>query len=295
MKIILPLCCVAALTAGVGSVSAAAAKGSAKPGDYKGAAKTAIPQNSFGVYSYDEAQKEAAKKKKALAFIVTDERADDPAVKAAGAKAFWAIEDDAVVLVLRASTAAEWKRLPPNIVAVLTSPDIGKEYPRLVVASEDAGMLLAGMNSSTVIGLDQKKFDKFGKELRKLNAAKAASEDYPPPNPAPAKAPATPPGTTVKPAEKPGAPPGTPAKPTAVTPPAPAPAPVPSGPVVVKNPQAEDWTNADGKTIRAMVVEIDAEALTFQMPDGSKVIYEISKLSDASKKRAADLKAANAK
>ena len=164
---------------------AAPPKAGPKTGDYKGLPKTAIPANSYGVYSYEDAAKEAAKKKKALAFMITDERADDPAVKSAGIKLFWAIEDEAIVTVLRNSTAAEWKRLPPNVIEVLNSPDLGKEYPKLVVANDDASILLAGMNSSTIIGMDAKALDKFGKELKKINPTKSPSADYPPPNPAP--------------------------------------------------------------------------------------------------------------
>src|SRR5262249_50376752 len=159
-------------------------------------------------FSYDDASKEAVKKKKALAFMITDERADDPAIKSAGLKLFWALEDDSVVIVLRASTAAEWKRLPPNVTAVFNSPDLGKDYPKLVVTNDDATVLLAGMNSTTIVGLDAKALDKFGKELKKNNPTKTPSGDYPPPNlaaAAPAVA-AVPPGTTVKPAEKPDAP-----------------------------------------------------------------------------------------
>ena len=286
--------CAATLLAGGFAVNAAPPAKTEKPGDYKGKPKTAIPGNVYGVFSYEDAQKEAAKKKKPLAFLITDERADDPAVKNAGVKAFWALEDDAVVLVLRNSTAGEWKRLPATVNAVLNSPDLGKEYPKFVATTEDASTLLAGMNSSTIIELDAKKFDKFGKELKKLNASKAPSADYPPPAPAGAKppTPATPPGTTVKPAEKPDASPGTPAKP-ATPPPAPAPAPtVPAGPVAIKNPQLENWTNAEGKAIQAKLLQVDGDKVTFEI-GGNPVPYEISKLSDASKKRVEELKSAS--
>jgi hypothetical protein len=148
------------------------------------------------------------------------------------------------------------------------------------------------MNSSTIIGLDAKKLDKFGKELKKLNASKKPSEEYPPPNPAgaaPAGTPPLPAGTTVKPAEKPGAPPGTPA-----TPGSPPPAPAPAGPVAIKNAQQENWTNAEGKVIQAKLIEVDGENITFEI-GGNKVPYQISKLADASKKRIEELKAASQK
>lgn len=290
--VLLPLIALGALHV---SGIAAPPKAGPKIGDLKGLPKTAIPANSYGVFSYEDAAKEASKKKKALAFMVTDERADDPAVKTAGVKLFWALADDSIVTVLRASTAAEWKRLPENVAALLKSPDLGKDYPKLLVTTEDASVLLAGMNSSTIIDLDAKALDKFGKELKKCNAARTPSEDHPPPNPAGAAKPAvaaTPPGTTVKPAGKPDAPPGTPAKPDAGAPPAPATA--PAGPVAIKNAQPEAWTNSEGKEIQAALVEVNGEAIVFEM-GGSKVPYDLSKLSEASKKRVAELVAASAK
>jgi len=290
--VLLPLIALGAL--GVSGI-AAPPKAGPKIGDLKGLPKTAIPANSYGVFSYEDAAKEAAKKKKALAFMITDERADDPAVKSAGVKLFWALADDAIVTVLRASTAGEWKRLPENVAAVLNSPDLGKGFPKLLIANEDASVLLAGMNSSTIIDLDAKALDKFGKELKKINTARTPSEDYPPPNPAAAAKPAvaaTPPGTTVKPAEKPDAPAGTPAKPGAAAPPAPAAA--PAGPVAIKNAQTEPWTNSEGKEIQAALVEVNGEAIVFEM-GGNKVPYELSKLSEASKKRVAELLAASLK
>lgn len=283
----LPLIALGAVCA---SGIAAPPKAALKTGDYRGLPKTAIPSNSYGVFSYEEAAKEAAKRKKALAFMITDERADDPAVKSAGVKLFWALADDTIVTVLRNSTATEWKRLPETISAVLNSPDLGKGFPKLVVANEDATVLLAGMNSSTIIDLDAKALDKFGKELKKINPDKTPSEEYPPPSPAGAKkvAAATPSGTTVKPAEKPDAPPGTSAKPGTAAPAAPA------GPVAIKNAQMETWTNAEGREIKAALVEVNGGAIVFEM-GGSRVPYDLSKLSDASRKRVAELVAASQK
>jgi hypothetical protein len=259
--------------------------GAPKLGEYKGKSHNAIPDNAFGVYSFDEATKEAVKKKKALAIIVTDERADDAAVKVAGAKAFWALEDDAVMVVLRSSTAGQWTRLPDNVQAAIKSADLGKEYPRLVITNDDASTLLAGMASPKLIGLDDKSFNKFGKEVKKLNATKTASTEFPPPSleapkpaaPAPAPAPAA--GT-----------PATPATPApAATPPAPA---APAAPVGLGGSAQEEWTNAAGQTIKATLLEVKGTQITFLMANGNKVPYELNKLSPASQKRVQELSAA---
>lgn len=285
--------------AGGSSVAFAAA---AKPPPVKPpaagkASATAVPADSYGVYTMDQANAEAAKKKKPVTYIITDQRPDEPAVVQGTNKAYWMLRDDSIVVVLRNSTAAEWpKRLPEQAVKYLKAAELGKEYPRLVVMNDDSTVAIAGMVAGKIIELDEKALDKFGKEIKKLNATKEPSADFPPPNPDAAKpaAPATPPGTTVKPAEKPGAPPGTPAKPGVDAPPAPAPAPVPAGPVTIKNAQPESWTNSEGKTIQAVLLEVDGESITFEM-GGQKVPYDISKLSEASKKRVAELKAASLK
>lgn len=240
-----------------------------KPGDYKGAKKDAIPGNVWGVFSYADAQKEAAKKKRALAFLITDERADDPSVKKAGIKAFWAIEEDAVTIVLRNSTQNEWKRLPENVQKSIASADLGKGFPKLVVYNEDSSVALAGMASSKIIEVSEKDFSKFGKEIKKLNISKTAATDFPPPS-SDAVAPAAP---------APPAKPGTPA-------------PTVTGPVTIKDGKVESWTNADGKAIQAALLEVNGDEIVFQI-NGNKVPYALSKLSAASQKRVEEMKAAS--
>lgn len=256
------------------AVPAMAAAADLKTGDYKSAKKDAIPGNVWGVFSYADAQKEAAKKKRALAFLITDERADDPSVKKAGVKAFWAIEEDAITIVLHNSTQAEWKRLPENVQKSIGSADLGKGFPKLVVFNEDASVALAGMASTKIIELSDKDFIKFGKEIKKLNPSKTAAKDFPPPSPdaAPPAAPA--------PAAKPGAP---------VTAP---PAPAVAGPVTIKDAKAESWTNAEGKVIQAALLEVNGDDITFQI-NGKPVPYSLSKLSAASQKRVEELKASS--
>jgi hypothetical protein len=274
-----------ALISSTGFAAAAKPKTPAKPGDYKGLKHDKIPSNAYGVFSFEDAQKEAVKKKKPLVLLYAEEEKDgDAALVAAGVKAFWALEDDAMVVVLHAKTAKEWKRLPESIQAGMKSPDLGKVAPRLLAVTDDATTLLAGMASPAIAELDQKNFDKFGKEIKKLNAIKTPSADYPPPNPAAvaaAKPAATPPTTKVKPAVK------------ADVPPVPASTAV-AGPVTIKNPQSEAWTNAEGKVIQAALVEVNGDAIVLEM-GGKKVPYDLSKLSEPSKKRVAELRAANAK
>ena len=261
------------------AVAAPPPKAAPKTGDYKGKPHTAIPDTSYGVYSFDEASKEAAKKKRPLAFIVTDERADDKAVKDAGAKVFWALEDDTIPVVLKASTANAWERLPDPVVKGIKSADLGKEYPKLFVMNDDVSTPLAGMTGAKVISTDEKPFNKIGKELKKLNGTKTASTDYPPPSleaPKPAAAPA--PAATPAPAAMPAPAPAAPA----------APEPAPTGAGLGGSVQ-ETWTNAAGQAIQATLLEVRGNQVMLLMANGNKVPYEISKLSPASQARVKEL------
>ena len=250
----------------------AAAKPPKPPAPGK-ASDTRVPDSAYGVYTMADAAAEAAKKKKPVTYIITDQQPDEPAVMKGTNKAYWMLQDDSVVVVLRNSTAGEWpKRLPETAVKFVKAPELGKEYPKLVVMNDDSTVALAGMTAGKIIGMDEKELDKFGKEIKKLNVGKEVSADHPPPNPEAKPAPAKSPGK-------------------ADAPPVPAPA---SGPVAIKNPQAEAWTNAEGRVIQAALVEVNGASIVFDM-GGSKVPYDVSKLSEASKKRVEQLRAANAK
>jgi hypothetical protein len=123
--------------------------------------------------------------------------------------------------------------------------------------------------------------------VKKLNASKTASTDFPPPEPdavkpavTPAPAATPPPAVAGKAAPAPGAP--------AATPPAPAPV----GPVVIKDAKLENWTNAEGKPLSASLVEVNGDDIVFLI-GGNKVPYSLSKLSAESQKRVEELKAAS--
>jgi len=62
--------------------------------------------------------------------------------------------------------------------------------------------------------------------------------------------------------------------------------------ILIKDGKTEAWTNTDGKTIQATLAEVAADKVVFVI-NGSRVDYELAKLSDASKKRVAELKAAS--
>lgn len=266
------------------TASAAAAKPTApvKPPAKGAEEKTAPPQDSYGAYSFDKAKAEAEKKKRPIAIIISDERADDAAVKAATNKSYWTFWDDAVVVVLRASTADAWSRLPDPVQKAVRSPDLGKGYPRLVGFDEEATTPLMGMKSDQIITSDGKTMDKIAKALKAANKTKAPSTDFPPPSLAePAKpAPATPPAAA-KTETKPGATP------------APAPAPAVPAVILIKDGKPESWTNTQGQAIQATLAEAGADKVVFVMANGARVDYEVAKLSDASKKRVEELKAAS--
>jgi hypothetical protein len=255
----------------------------------KGAAeKTNPPTDAYGAYSFDKAKAEAEKKKKPIAILLTDERADDAAVKAATNKSYWTFWDDAVVVILRNSTADAWGRLPDPIQKAARTKELGTGYPRLVGFDESATTPLMGMKPEQLVTTDEKSLDKIAKSFKNANKTKAPLADFPPPSLVePAKpAPATPPATA-KTETKPATPGATPA------PPAPAPATAAPAIILIKDGKPESWTNAQGQTMQATLAEAGADKVVFVMPNGTRMDYDIAKLSDASKKRVEELKAAS--
>ena len=51
----------------------------------------------------------------------------------------------------------------------------------------------------------------------------------------------------------------------------------------------QTWTNAEGKTLKAAVKKADDENVSFVMPNGTVVKYPLSKLSEESRKKIAEL------
>jgi hypothetical protein len=243
-----------------------------KPGDYRAAKKDSIPGNVWGIFTFADAQMEAAKKHRALTFLVLDESAKDAALSKAGVKTFWALEDDSTLVVLRSQNAGEWRRLPDPVQKAVTAPSFGKDYPRLIAATDDGAVILASLPKEKIVSLTDRELNKFGKELKKLNASKTAATDYPPPsmeeiNPA---------VTDTKAKDMPAPP-----------------APASAGPVEIKDAKVENWTNADNRAIQAALVEVNGDSVTFLI-NGAKIPYAIGKLSPESQKRVEELKAASA-
>jgi hypothetical protein len=270
---------------------AATSTGAATPPPVKPPAKgafdkTAPPQDAYGVFSFDKAKAEADKKKRPLVFLLTEERADEAASeKAATNRSYWTFWEDAVVVVLRASTAGDWSRLPDAAQKAVKSPDLGKEYPRLVGFDQAGETPLLGMKAAQIVADDEKALDKIAKSLKSANKTKTASVEFPPPSLAEAAKPAP----AAPPAAKPGAPPAAPATPAPAVPP---PAAVPAV-ILIKGAAPENWTNVEGRTIQATLAEAGADKVVFLMPNGGRVDYDLAKLSDASKKRVEELKAAS--
>src|SRR5262245_20798756 len=111
----------------VSNLSAAAAKAPPKPPAAGKAADTKVPDSAFGVYTMTEAAAEAAKRKKPVTYLITDQRPDEPAVIKGTNKAYWMLQDDTVVVVLRNSTAGEWpKRLTEEAMKYAKATELGK-------------------------------------------------------------------------------------------------------------------------------------------------------------------------
>jgi hypothetical protein len=254
------------------ALSTVALGADSKPGDYRGAKKDSIPSNVWGVFTFADAQKEATKKHRALTFLVLDESVKDTALSKAQVKTFWALEDDSTLVVLRSQNAGEWHRLPEPVQKAVKAPSFGNTYPRLVASTDDGSVILGSLTKEKIVSLTDRELNKFGKELKKINATKTASTDFPPPAMEEIK-----PAVVADPKKD-----------------APAPAaPASAGPVAIKDAKVEAWTNSENRAIQAALVEVNGDSVTFLI-NGAKVPYAISKLSPESQKRVEALKAAAA-
>lgn len=229
-------------------------------------------EGRWGVYSFAEAKEEAAKKKRPVALIIQDERAEEASEKEAALRAFWGLAKDCTMVMVTSRLIGEAKERIGGVAhAALTSADIGKGLPRLVVMDQTCEKFLGMMTSDQLIAADEKAMKAFSRQVEDLN--KDPSKAPPPPAAAAAK-PAAAPSAAAK-ADAPAAP--------------------AAGPVIIKEPKPGSWTNAQGVAIQAAVTEITTDKVVFQMANGSKVPYDISNLSEASKKQLEELKAANSK
>lgn len=231
----------------------------------KDEAAKAIPKEAFGVYSFEDAQKQSAKKKDPIVFLLVNERTEDAKVEDAGKITYWGLEKDNTVVVLRPNSAGEWaRRLPAALPAAMNAKDLGKEYPRLVAMDHTGSVVLTSVAAAKLIDGGEDAVKALNKEIKEL-----------------AKNPPKP--TAAAPAATPGAAP------------APAPATGAAGAVAIQGASAEGWTSSDGRTIQATLLEVAADKVVLQLANGSKVDVPLAKLNEASQKRAAELKAASSK
>lgn len=240
----------------------------------------AIPKEKegrYGVYSFEEAKKEALKKKQPLALLVHDAEGKDLEVaeKDAVLRAFWAMEKNATVVIVTSRLMGEAKgRMGDVVYAGLTSAEAGKTVPRLIVMDQAASVVLGNMSKDLIMTTDEKAFKAYSKQMDEANKnpAKAA-----------AAAPASPAVTPAAPGAAPGAAPAPAVAPTA---------PAATGSVVIKDGKPDSWTNTQGQTIQATLLEVAADKVVFLMANGAKVDYPIVNLDAASKAKMDALKAA---
>jgi hypothetical protein len=247
-----------------------ALQGAAKDDDLKPIPKE--KEGRWGIYSYAEAKEEAGKKKRPIAVIYQDERAEEASEKAAVLKTFWGVQKDSTVLVVASRLAPEAKSRIPEAYVALTSAEAGKSLPRLVVMSQDGTVPLGIMTTEQIMASDEKGFKEFIRKMEDANKNPSASKL-----------------TLTTPGAKPAAPA---ASATPATTPGAAPA-APAGPVAIKDPKPESWTSAEGKAVQMTLVSVNGTEATFQMANGKTVPLDVSKLSDASKKRVEELVAAS--
>lgn len=144
-------------------------------------AAKAIPKEAFGVYSFEDAQKQSAKKKDPIVFLLVNERAEDAKVEAAGKITYWGLEKDNTVVVLRPNSAGEWsRRLPAALPAAINAKDLGKEYPRVVVMDHTGSVVLTSVPAAKLIDGGEDAVKALNKEIKEL-AKNPPSPRLPPP------------------------------------------------------------------------------------------------------------------
>ncbi len=232
-------------------------------------------EGRYGIFTIVEAKEEAAKKKRPIALLVQDDRAEETSEKEAVLKAFWGVQKDTTVVVVASRLlSAEKHRIEGAPYDALTSAEIGKKLPRLAVVSSDAKVVLGIMTADEIMAADEKTYKAFSKKVEDANKNPSAS------------------AVTLTPAS--GAKPATPAAaPGAAPAPAPAAPAAPAGPVAIKDPKPESWTDSQGRVVQATLVEVNGPQVTLQLANGNKVPFDLSKLSDASQKRVQELLAAS--
>ncbi|MEZ0388852.1 MAG: hypothetical protein ACAI34_17390, partial [Verrucomicrobium sp.] len=168
----------------------------------------AIPKEAFGVFSYEDAKKQSAKKKDPIVFLYINERTEDAKIEEAAKIAYWGLEKDNTIVVLRPSSTGEWKRrLPENMAAAINAKDLGKEYPRLVAMEYTGAVVLKSIAAGAIIDGGEDFVKGLNKELKELNKNPPKADAAPAAAPATPAAPAAAPGTTpaVAPATAPAA------------------------------------------------------------------------------------------
>lgn len=229
-------------------------------------------EGRWGIYSYTEAKAEAAKKKRPIAFLVADETQKEQSEIQTTNKTFWGMEKDCTMVIVPTRLVAEAKnRCGDAVYAALTSKEMGKDSPRMAVMDQTGEKLLGQMNKDALIAAEEKALKAFARQM----------EDY---NKDPSKAPVVAPAAAAAPAAP--AKSGTPAA---------TPAPAVAGPVTIKDAKPENWTNAQGRTIEATLVEVNGDTATLLLANGSKVPIAVSTLAPESQKRVEELKVASAK
>lgn len=214
-------------------------------------------EGRWGVFSLEDAKKEAAKKKQPLAILVVNDRAEEPEVKEAGQKAFWGIAKEAsVVVVMSNLLSASKPRVGDEIYSSITNKDLGAGFPRVVVFDQTGETLLGQMNAEQLTAADEKGLKKFIRQMDEANKNPAKAAPV-------VSAPVTPTSATAN--------------------------------VVIKEGKMESWTNAKGQVIQATLLEVSADTATFQLANGSKAPVAINTLSPESQKKVAELKASAGK
>ena len=211
------------------------------------------PRTAFAADKIDEAKAEAVAKGKPIAVVITDTKSSCPKCQDGNSEVFARLRSKYVMVV---EDSAEKVKLPQNVrrTADTVFTTKGNIIPIVAVLANDDLRLLGGLCYKQISAGEAKAFRALDQEVEE-SLAKGGG--------AAAAQPAANATRTDAPKESAEA-------------------------CDEEDSGVRDWTNLDGKTIRAAAIAFDKGKVSFRMENGKVVEYPVNKLSEQSRKSLAE-------
>jgi hypothetical protein len=203
------------------------------------------PRTAFAADKMDEAKAEALAKGKPIAVVITDTKSSCPKCQDGNVEAFARLRSKYVMVI---EDKAEKGQLPQNVRQTVNTvyTTKGNIIPIVAVIANDDYRLLGGLCYKQISEGESKAFRALEQEVEESLAKGGAAAA---PKPA---AQSAAPAATAKASDE-------------------------------DESDIRDWTNLDGKTIRAAAIAFDNGKVSFRMENGKVVDYPVKNLSEESR------------